>query len=136
MVKDDGITNPTELALARAIEAEVQAYWERNQLVALLATMFPAYVHRTDIEGWDPEWHGCVTIELPTGQASWHFHDREAEMFSWLPPFKGEWDGHTTPVKYNRIYDLGIMFAEGKLEVAEPLDAAVIAMESAVAAGR
>jgi hypothetical protein len=31
-------------------------------------------------------------IELPTGQVSWH-----------LPEFDGEWDGHTSEQKYDRI---------------------------------
>jgi hypothetical protein len=82
------------------------AYNERNRLVALLATLFPSGIARTAIEGWDPEWHGCVYIDLPTGQASWHYHDREAHMFDHLPPYRGKWDGHTTEEKYRRIEEL------------------------------
>ncbi len=83
-----------------------QAYNERNRLVALLASIFPAGTKRTEIEGWDPEWHGCVYIDLPNGQASWHYHDREAHLFAHLPPYAGEWDGHTTEQKYERIAEL------------------------------
>jgi hypothetical protein len=72
--------------------------------VALLARIYPSGIRRTEIEGWDPEWHGCVYIELPTGQASWHYHDNEAHLFSDLPPFDGKWDGHTTEQKYRRVH--------------------------------
>ena len=80
-----------------------EAYTERNRVVALLATCFPAGIARTAIEGWDPAWHGCVYIDLPTGQASWHYHDRDAHLFAKLPPYAGKWDGHTTEEKYARI---------------------------------
>ncbi len=83
-----------------------QAYNERNRLVACLASHYPAGIKKTAIEGWDPAWHNCVYIDLPTGQASWHYHDREADLFAHLPPYKGEWDGHTTDEKYQRIADL------------------------------
>jgi hypothetical protein len=83
-----------------------EAYHERNQLVALLARLYPSGRKRTAIEGWDPEWNGCVYIDLPTGQASWHYHDREADLFADLPEYAGEWDGHTTEQKYQRVHDL------------------------------
>lgn len=78
-------------------------YAERNALVALLARLYPSGTRRTEIKGWDPEWHGCVYIDLPTGQVSWHYHDREAPLFADLPSYVGEWDGHTTDQKYYRI---------------------------------
>ncbi len=98
-------------ARAEAAEAEVdrlkgdkdEAYAERNKLVAFLARCFPSGTMKTDIPGWDPEWHGCVFIDTPQGQMSWHYHDREAHLFENLPPYKGEWDGHTTPEKYARL---------------------------------
>lgn len=79
------------------------AYQERNQVVAALARLFPSGLRKTDIPGWDPEWHGCVFIDLPTGQVSWHFHDREAHLFEGLPPYEKPWDGHSTPEKYKRV---------------------------------
>lgn len=79
------------------------AYAERNCLVALLARLYPSGIKRTAIEGWDPEWHGCVYIDLPTGQASWHYHDSETDLFDDLPPYHGEWDGHSTEEKYRRV---------------------------------
>lgn len=80
-----------------------QAYLERNRVVAALARLFPSGRATTAIEGWSPEWHGCVYIDLPTGQVSWHFHDSQAFLFEDLPPYTKPWDGHTTPEKYRRL---------------------------------
>lgn len=87
----------------RLREAKDGAYEERNRVVALLASVFPSGVRKTAIPGWEPEWHDCVYIDLPTGQASWHYHDSQAHLFAHLPPYRGEWDGHTTDVKYERV---------------------------------
>jgi hypothetical protein len=78
-------------------------YTERNRLVSFIASMFPSGIKETDIPGWDKEWHGCVYIDLPNGQASWHYHESEAHMFAHLLRYEGEWDGHTTEEKYNRV---------------------------------
>lgn len=79
------------------------AYLERNRLVSLLSKVFPSGKKKTAIEGWSEDWHGCVYIDLPTGQASWHYHDSQAWLFEHLPEYQGGWDGHTTEVKYERI---------------------------------
>lgn len=79
------------------------AYEERNRVVAALARCFPSGVGRTAIEGWSDDWHGCVYIDLPTGQVSWHFHDSHAHLFAGFPPYTGQWDGHTTEEKYERV---------------------------------
>jgi len=79
------------------------AYLERNQAVAALAKCFPSGIAKTAIDGWSEDWHGCVYIDLPTGQASWHYHDSQAYLFADLPAYKGKWDGHTTEEKYARI---------------------------------
>jgi hypothetical protein len=78
-------------------------YKERNQLVALLSTLFPSGRAKTAIEGWDEAWHGCVYIDFPWGQASWHYHSDDEQMFAHLPPYKKPWDGHTTEEKYAAI---------------------------------
>ena len=78
-------------------------YTERNRLVAFIASIYPSGVKKTAIPGWDEAWHGCVYIDLPVGQASWHFHDSEAHLFAHLPPYESEWDGHTTEEKYERL---------------------------------
>jgi hypothetical protein len=79
------------------------AYLERNRIVAALAASYPSGIKKTAIDGWDDAWHNCVYIDLPTGQASWHYHDREAKLFSNLPAYYGVWDGHTTEEKYQRL---------------------------------
>lgn len=91
---------------AKLAEERDQAYSERNHLVALLAQFFPSGIAKTDIPGWDPEWHNCVYIDLRGGQASWHIHDSEMYLFKDLPPYTKEWDGHTTEEKYARIRNL------------------------------
>jgi hypothetical protein len=82
------------------------AYYERNKLVRFLASLYPAGIAKTDIPGWDPEWHGCVFIDTPAGQMSWHYHEREAHLFASLPDYGGQWDGHTTQEKYLRLEKL------------------------------
>jgi hypothetical protein len=91
------------------LESEkTRVYLERNQLVALLARLYPSGLARTAIEGWSPDWHGCVYIDLPTGQASWHFHDSQAYLFAGLPLYTKPWDGHSTEEKYRRVAALGV----------------------------
>ena len=86
-----------------AAAAKDGAYFERNQLVAALTKLYPAGIAKTAIPGWSDDWHGCVYIDLPTGQVSWHFHDSQAALFAHLPPYVGTWDGHDTPEKYRRL---------------------------------
>jgi hypothetical protein len=88
--------------------SEDSAYHERNQLVALLARMYPSGTRRTVIKGWGPEWYNCVYLDTPAGQLSWHYHDNEAELFAGLPAYVGEWDGHTTEQKYERVQALWV----------------------------
>lgn len=98
-----------------------QAYAERNRLVAALARMaldrapswdtYGAWLGRhpdTDA-GWEKDWMNIVFVRLPTGQLTWHIHDSELPMFSFLSELKapdGGWpayDGHTTEEKYERL---------------------------------
>lgn len=102
--EDGGRAATSELEQMR--ERKDAAYLERNQVVAALAKCFPSGVARTAIEGWSEDWHGCVYIDLPTGQASWHFHDSHAYLFDGLPPYTDTWDGHDTPEKYARLAKL------------------------------
>jgi len=86
-----------------------RAYWERNQVVALLCKMSLALGYlvwrtRTDIEDWDASWHNCVYIGLPTGQVSWHYHDSDMETFAFVPDdLEIAYDGHSTDEKYERV---------------------------------
>lgn len=95
------------------------AYEERNRVVAALARIFPSGLARTNIEGWDEEWHGCVYIDSPVGQLSWHYHDSQAYLFEGLPPYEGQWDGHTTEEKYQRLAILTAEEAESRAKAAE-----------------
>lgn len=90
------------------------AYTERNRLVALLARIYPSGIRKTAIEGWDPCWHHCVFIDTPEGQLSWHYHDRDAELFAGLPPYTKEWDGHSSPEKYERLWQLTMRNAKSR----------------------
>lgn len=88
--------------------AKDQAYSERNQCVALAARLALAVGWRTGLgkhigEPWEDDWRNIVFIDLPAGQVSWHIHDSELYLFAFLPPYKGEWDGHTTEEKYHRV---------------------------------
>lgn len=95
-------------AMAEMEQRKDAAYLERNQVVAALAKIVLqnegcAGIARTAIEGWSEDWHGCVYIDLPTGQASWHYHDSYAHLFADLPLYSRTWDGHTTSEKYQRL---------------------------------
>jgi len=103
----------------RSLDAEIikykrrkdEAFEERNRVVACLARMVVHYggaagvAQHVDVPGvsWDPEWRTLVTIDLPTGQASWHAHDSHAHVFDGLPTYTKAWDGHGTPKKYERV---------------------------------
>ena len=80
-----------------------QAYEERNRLVAFLGSLYPSGLAKTDIDGWNPEWHNAIYIDFPWGQASWHYHDSQRHLFEHFPPYAGKWDGHTTEMKYDAI---------------------------------
>lgn len=99
-------------ALAQAKDG---AYSERNQCVALMAQMarqlrWNVWVgqHPAEDTAWESDWRTILFIRLPTGQASWHFHDSEVHLLEGLPRIPpndphGRWDGHDTPEKYRRV---------------------------------
>lgn len=80
-----------------------QAYLERNYMVSALARVYRSGIRDTDIEGWNPEWNGCVYIDLPTGQISFHYHSSQAFLFEKLPPWTERWDGHDKNEVFDRI---------------------------------
>ncbi len=113
---------PADTAMEDAVTQSYEdlldaAYKERNQVVSALAKCFPSGIAKTAIEVWDEAWHNCVYIDLPTGQASWHYHDRDAYLFDGLPPYVGRWDGHTTPEKYDRLHALKPSTTDGDAEL-------------------
>jgi hypothetical protein len=87
------------------VEQKDGAYSERNKLVAALSKLFPAWLaqHSPEDTGWESDWRNIVFIQLPTGQASWHIHDSEIELFTHLPAGPNAWDGHTNEEKYARV---------------------------------
>jgi len=80
-----------------------EAYRQRNHLVAALARLYPSGIRPTNIEGWSPDWHGCVYIDLPSGQISYHYHDSQAQLFSELPLYTKKWDGHDKETVHSRL---------------------------------
>lgn len=107
----------TETAIAELTAAKNQAYSERDQLVCLLASLYPSWLarHPDSDTTWEDDWRWIVFIHLPDGkggdvQASWHIHDSELKWFLDIglketlygkePPV---WDGHTTDEKYQRV---------------------------------
>jgi hypothetical protein len=133
------VTNTPEKAEAVALQAQRdQAYRERNELVALLARMFPSGYRETAIPGWDPEWRYCIYIDLPVGQCSWHIHEREKDLLAGLPLYKPDWDGHTTDIKYARIrefWQIWLAKLHGVPQGAPPVAPAPTPAEAKVGAG-
>ena len=96
--------------LAEALEQKDRAYQERDACVAFIAKLARALGWATWLgrhpdadESWDREWMNIVFIACPTGQLSWHIHDDELPLFSWVVRGFTEWDGHTTAEKYDRM---------------------------------
>ena len=83
-----------------------EAYLERNFLAAALAREYPSGVRETKIPFWNPEWNGCVYIDLPTGQISYHYHIKQAWLFKDLPTYKKEYDGHDKGEVHRRLRNL------------------------------
>lgn len=79
------------------------AYDERMHLVAALARLFPSGIRDTTTPGWTPSWKGCVYIDLPTGQISYHYHTRHQALFSGLPAYEKAWDGHDKDTVHARL---------------------------------
>jgi hypothetical protein len=86
-------------------------YNERNRCVAGMARMaldlgYLAYIVRhkpVEGESWDPEWLNVVFVHTPTGQMSWHIHERELPLFAFLKREANLYDGHSTEEKYRRL---------------------------------
>lgn len=108
-----------ELEIEELRKSKDQAYWERNQLVAALSKLFPAWLsrHPYDDKNWENDWRWIVFIEIPTmewtgipdnrvdltRQLSWHIHDSELPNFAHLTMKENVWDGHSTEEKYRRL---------------------------------
>jgi hypothetical protein len=74
-------------------------YEERDRLVAALSKCFPSWLarHPNTDRAWDDDWRWIVFVQLPTGQATWHIHDRELPWFAHLKRrTENVWDGSCT----------------------------------------
>jgi hypothetical protein len=81
-----------------------RAHTERNRLVAFLSSIFPAALFHDDGDDeTPPSGLATVYIDTPAGQLSWHVMPRDELLFVHLPKFEGQWDGHTTEEKYQRL---------------------------------
>ena len=105
-----------------------RTYGERDRLVGALSKLFPSSLERHGgSEPWDDAWRWVVYISLPTGQVSWHIHDRELPWFDHLWRNLGTlWDGHTTKEKYARLEKLpmGILPTSGQCWPPDGVDGA------------
>lgn len=100
-------------------------YRERAHLLALLTGVLgPEVSHIGDT---DPEAEGwpVLTLELPTGQASWHIAPEDLELFQHVRPTTEAdrpWDGHSTEEKYQRTDRLARAMNRGHRAVRRALD--------------
>jgi hypothetical protein len=104
-------------------EINARVYFERNHCVALIATLahergwpvgrkVPLSFEDWASEGWpkDEDPLNCIYIDLPAGQVSWHYLDKDAWLFAHLPLYGGRWDGHTTEEKYQRVHEQTVSY--------------------------
>jgi hypothetical protein len=82
----------------------VDIYTERANLLAYLATQFPAAIAFNDPD--EPDW-AVLYLETPRGQMSWHLAPWDLGLFSGhvhvMDSEEIVWDGHTTEEKYGRL---------------------------------
>lgn len=85
--------------------AKSAAYTERNQLVAALNKQYPSHMcmHPEEDKEWESRWRTIICIHAPTGQLTWHIHDKERKLFKHLKMRPSHYDGHTTEEKYKRL---------------------------------
>lgn len=85
--------------------AKNSAYTERNQLVSYLSKQYHSHLcrHPDEDKEWEAKWRWIVCIHGPTGQMTWHIHDKELKNFRHLRVHKDHWDGHTNDEKYKRL---------------------------------
>lgn len=97
------IVVPALLTALDDLTAEKAAvYRERDQIVAVLSKLWPSHLAK-HLGEWEDDWRNIVCIHSPVGQVSWHIHDSEMSLFNHLEITLSDWDGHTTPEKYERL---------------------------------
>jgi hypothetical protein len=87
------------------------AYAERNAVVLAFARAAVRLGWRVGVldDPAEPDWPVLV-IDLPfmrERQVSWHMQRSELRAGE-FDPYPGEWDGHTTPEKYDRLAKIGV----------------------------
>ena len=97
---------------AKLIADKNMAYTERDKCLVLMALMAQRLGLKVGI-GLDPkadtsEWASVLFIDLPAGQVSWHIHESETAWFYFVGAYGGQWDGHTTDEKYERVLTPGL----------------------------
>ena len=100
--------HPHTRSTREAIESKNLAYSERNKMLLTLCRIslqkgLTVAIGEHEGEDWEDEWRKVIYIVLPTGQVSFHIHESEIEVFSFLPKYFGGWDGHTTDRKWERL---------------------------------
>lgn len=109
-----GVQGIAGAAAGAALKQQLNAvYAERDMCIALIARMalrlgLCAGIGRHVGEGWDDDWRHIIFVELPAGQVSWHIHDSELPLFSFLDGHCAAWDGHDTAEKYRRVREPGL----------------------------
>lgn len=79
-------------------------YTERNQLVALLASVYPSRIEESHDLPNEKCFNHIVYVLLETGQVSWHIPDWDLGLFSHLQEtYTAPYDGHSTLEKYRRV---------------------------------
>ena len=88
------------------------AYAERNRVLAALAKAGQELgwnvgvgQHDPADTNWESDCRTLLFIDLPTGQASWHYPDNQKGLLEQLPKYASPWDGHSTVVKYERVWE-------------------------------
>lgn len=87
---------------------ETSVYRERAELIALVASMYPAVMAYSDPA--EPDWP-VIYVETPSGQLSWHLSKDDLPLFPHVQVVeaydaRARWDGHTTEEKYRRVRSL------------------------------
>ena len=85
---------------------DLDVYRDRAHLIAVLAMHYPAVKSFNDPE--EPDWM-VVYIETPCGQLSWHIAPGDVSLFhhvGMVAPGEVQWDGHSTPEKFERMREL------------------------------
>lgn len=122
------VTAELQARVERLEDEKNTAYAERQKMVHALTFIFPSHMKRhpeADTE-WEDDWRNIVCIHGPAGQMTWHIHNSEAQMFGHLnrkpDPFADcEYDGHTTPEKYDRLLESVLQrFRMRAADAAEP----------------